>query len=184
MATLQIVTIGSRDYETYVDVAYADEYLDADATADAWRAADDDAKGRGIVTGGRVLDRLNWPGTKTDPDQLLAWPRTGVTGYSDDEIPQAIVDANVELAAASVAGIDIANFVTTATTEKSIKAGSVAVENFRQFGIGARQFPLPKPAWELIAGLLGVTSGSAMARASGTCGETVLVPDYGFGRPI
>lgn len=44
------------------------------------------------------LALVPWVGEKTDPAQALDWPRTGVKGYDDKTIPQAVVDAQCRLA--------------------------------------------------------------------------------------
>jgi hypothetical protein len=188
MATYQFVLINNVDYPVYADIAYADEYLGADPTADAWRSTlDEDTKGRALVNATRVLDRLNWQGKKTDEDQALAWPRTGVStpaGPVDpDVIPIDIVNACCELANQVLNGVDIANFRTTATTQRRIKAGSVEVENFR--GAEGYAVPLPWPAWTLISKYLGgANSGVGGAIASGTCRKTMTYPGYKPAWPI
>ncbi len=179
-ATYQAVEIAGKFYETYADLAYTDDYLNADPSADAYRAMDTDGRGRQIVNGTRVLNVQPWAGQKTDPDQTEAWPRTGITingvAVDPDTIPMDIVNANAELANASANGIDIANFVSTAQTQRRIKAGSVEVENFRMSPNQYRTFPLPRPAWELIQKYMGGAGQAAGIKSNGTCGASIL--DY------
>ncbi len=162
------VVIGSNSYFSYSDVANADIYLDASSNADAWRASDDDIKGRALVSGTRILDRLLWKGEKTDIDQPNAWPRknTGITGLDDDETPQAIVDADCELATSIVDGNDWTNQQTTANGTQSLKAGSVEIVYFR--GAEGTALPLPLAVWQLIAPYLAGGSTLTDAQSTGT----------------
>jgi hypothetical protein len=178
-ATFQFVEIEGSVYETYTDIAYADEYLKADANAEAWRALTTDTpKARAIVTAMRVLDNLRWPGSKTYEGQLTAFPRTGISGVDPDEIPIWLINANVLLANDVVNGVDIANMLTTISSEKRLKAGSVEIENFRSVGRAARGTPLPRQAWLLIQPWLAGSGGTRGARSSGTDGKSVTCDPY------
>lgn len=176
--TYQTVTIGSKTYDSYADLTTADDYLNADQSADAWRAADEDSKGRALITAVRVLNLQTWLGAKTYPDDDLAWPRTGVVVNGEtvdpDIIPQAIIDASIALANDSMNGVDIANFTSTAATQRRFKAGSVEIENFRMVGGAFAGYPLPKTAWLLISPYTGSTGGMVGARSNGTCGRSIL----------
>lgn len=163
------VTIGSTTYLTYATVAQADKYLEADFGASVWRApASADNKARALVTATRVLDRMDWLGDRAEDDQQLAWPRinTGVSSVIDDEVPQAVIDASIELANAILIGADVANNPTTSSGIKSQKAGSVAIEYFRDFDVVPGRLPLP--AMELIGYLLGGDGSVGGAFAFGT----------------
>lgn len=81
------------------------------------------ALARGItVTGApsilltKALDYLatledRWQGSRTDPAQPLAWPRSGVYVYgtllADDAIPQSLIDAQCRLALDVDAGVEL-----------------------------------------------------------------------------
>lgn len=55
------ITIGSSTYDGYCDVAYADNYMAADASLHSrWAALDDNAKGRAIVSATRAFKALCW----------------------------------------------------------------------------------------------------------------------------
>jgi hypothetical protein len=171
------VTIGSATYETYATVEEADAYLAADFTATAWRdETDEDAKARALVTATRLLDRQVWPGQKTDEDQDQAWPRTGVSGVDEDDIPQAVIDACCLLAKYIHEGSTLETSTTTANNTKRLKAGSAEIEYFFPLTNGTR---LPLPVMELLAGLLG-TAGSAItaAQSFGTDGCSVADDSY------
>lgn len=179
-ATYLHVTIDGVEYDVYADIATADLYLNASTDAAAWRAADDDGKGRALVTATRVLDRMAYPGQKTDPDQALQWPRsnTGLAGVEDGVIPQQLIDACCELASQIANGVDVTNQQSTATGIKRQKAGSVEIEYF--YGAGGIPLRLPLPVWELIRGLLGGDGAGGGARAFGTCGRSGIDRTYGF----
>lgn len=183
-ATAQFVEIGGAAYEVYADQYFADDHLDADFGAAAWRAASEPEKARALVTAKRVLDRLLWRGTKTDEDGEAAWPRTGISGVDSDEIPLAICQANAELASALIDGTDIVNMTSTGSIEKRVKAGSVEVENFRAIGLAGEEYPLPKGPWKLISPYLQGASSATGARSNGTDGESVADDDYGHTRGI
>lgn len=164
------VTIDTADFEVYADIETADAYLAGDFGAALWRAeADEDQKSRALVTSTRILNRLRWAGTMEDPDQLLAWPRTGtgIDGVVDDEIPQPIIDASIVLAKLIHAGSKVDDQATTATGIKRQKAGSVEIEYFIPTTDPQR---LPTAVLELIARYLAGAQGLAGSIASGVCG--------------
>lgn len=169
-ATYNVVTIGGSEYDVYADVPTADEYLEAESWATAWRAeTDEDQKARALVTATRTLDKLPWAGSKSDPDQPLEWPRdgTGIDIVEDGVIPQRIIDATCVLAGQILAGVDVTGTAsTTASSVKRQKAGSVEIEYFSNFEISGTRLPLE--AWELIAPLLGGSIATAGSVAFGT----------------
>lgn len=173
------VTINAIDYDVYADVTTADEFLAADFSATLWRAeTDDDQKARALVTATRLLDRMDWLGSKTDVDQALQWPRsdTGLDEVDPDEVPQAIIDGSIVLAKLIHAGSKVDSSTTTTSNVKRQKAGSVEIEYFFPFEDGAR---LPTEVWELVSRYLsgsGSTLGGAIA--SGTCGESITCNDF------
>lgn len=163
MATVEI---GENSYQTYADTDAADEYLEADFNASAWRGATDDEKARALVSATRVLDRVTWAGDKAESDQALAWPRTdtNIDGVEDDEVPTDIVNASIELANAILIGTDVAN-QTQAQNVKRQAAGSVSIEYFRAFDDPAR-FPLS--VQELIQRFLGGSTAAILPGAIAT----------------
>lgn len=184
-ATYNTIIIGSNGYDVYADLATANEYLEAESWATDWRdEADDDVKGRALVTATRTLDKLQWPGTKTDDDQILQWPRTG-TGASTDlvpdeyTIPQRIIDAACVLAALILSGVDITGKPSTQSgAVKSQSAGSVSITYFRDVDDSGTRLPLA--AWELVSPILAGASGSAVggARSFGTSECSDFATDY------
>lgn len=172
-------------YDTYATIEQADEYLNASATATGWRALTSlDDKARYLVTATRTLDRQSWKGEKTDAAQPLAWPRTGtgVDGVEDDVVPQAIINASIELAAALVDDTASVTSQNNEQTIQSLKAGSAAITFFR--GAGGEPTRFPFNVMELIMPYLA-SSGLAMGLVStGTDLESVTANDYGYSQPL
>lgn len=180
------VTIGTTDYEVYSDLDAADQFLDADFSATAWRAeTDDDQKRRAKVSAFRTLNALSWAGEKADADQIPAWPRTG-TGLSDiddDEVPQEIIDAENLLAKYIHNGTVSVGSATTANNIRRQRAGSVEVEYFNPtLLVDPSQFP--EDVMALIRRFLGGGSATfAGAIATGVHCPSGFCPGYGVSGP-
>lgn len=169
MATVQI---DSLPFETYADLATADEYLAGDFGATAWREElnDDDNKSRALVTATRILNRMPW---SADRD----WPRPGTDDTETGTIPQPVIDASIVLAKLIYNGSKVDDQADIATGIRRQKAGSVEVEYFIPSTEPQR---LPVAVEELIAPFLATVSfGGSLA--SGVCEPSSFVPDY---RPI
>ncbi|RWB66561.1 hypothetical protein [Mesorhizobium sp.] len=163
------VSIGSDDYTAYGDLDAANTYLNASTTADAWREADDDTKGRALVSATRWIDEQSWVDDYSTFDLRVANP--------------AFVNACFELAAQLV---DDADFRTTfgQVQQKRIKAGSVEIENFRGTSVQSDTV-FPSNVMLLIGQYLaGSEPAFAGAITFGTCRETTLDEGYGFNRGI
>lgn len=187
-ATYPSVNINGTEYETLAELGFVENYLAADPDGEAFLGMTEDQKGQRVVLASRVINSKRYLGSKTDPAQPYAFPRSNVTidgqALDPDSIPEAVAQAVAELAKSAANGVDIANFRTTASTQKTIKAGPVMVENFRDEG---PRSPLPWPAWALllpfVTGSTGA-SGKLGARSNGTCGETVTQPGFGYAGPL
>jgi hypothetical protein len=133
--------IASETYEVYADVEFADIFLAADVRrAASWAALadDEDAKGRGLVSGTRALQRLvGW----TDGVPSITTP------------PLAVQQATAMLAADMLSDPDLGDTPGTASNIKRVRGGPAEVEFFR--ALEGR--PLPAGVWDLLAsaGLLG-----------------------------
>lgn len=185
MATVTIGDQSSQPFAVYADVADADLYLSAALHAANWRAATDETKAMALVTATRILDRQRWKGDKTDDDQPLSWPRksTGLAGVEDDVIPQAIIDASIEIASALVDGTDIQNEQNTSQKIQSLRAGSVALTFFRGAEGTANRFPLI--VQELLSlYLIGGSGSFGGVITSGTDGESVTRNDFGLNHGV
>lgn len=105
MATSAIdATVGGASSNSYATQAEVGQYMDDTLNADAWSDSADEQQRQSMIQATRLLDQLvQWQGWITDVDQALEWPRTGVVDCSgrsvdSDEIPQAVKDAQSELA--------------------------------------------------------------------------------------
>ena len=117
-----IITVGGSTSNSYVSLAdlatYRDRYR---ITAEAFDDAEPDDKIRSLLMAASRLNRENWQGSRASSTQALAWPRTGVLKrdavtigydysygeeYQSTEIPQAIKDAQCELALSYLDGFD------------------------------------------------------------------------------
>lgn len=132
------VIIDGVTYETYADVATADNYLAADFSLNSvWTALTTDQKGQALVTSTRIINRQNWQGEPNPaPGSILVWPRTGVkfadgTAVPSDSIPQQIIDGSILLAALIAQTPQIAGQANTGSNIESVRAGSVQVDFFR-----------------------------------------------------
>jgi hypothetical protein len=86
----------------YLTVEEAVIYFDTGRLgSDAWDCASATDRGKALVMATRAIDRLNYHGEKTDPDQTLQFPR-----LNDTEVPQDIKDACAEEALALLDGKD------------------------------------------------------------------------------
>ena len=93
------------EFNAYCDVAFADQYHQSRLHNEAYVSAGVTQKEAALIWGTRLIDTLSFSGSKTDPDQPLAWPRYGVVKdeasgavYGSDEIPLAVKNALAELA--------------------------------------------------------------------------------------
>ncbi len=96
-----------------------------------WLDQTTEAKQKNLYRAEQYLDSLDWQGELTDPEQEIAWPRTGVydsegRAVPDDAIPSDITDAYYECAGLDHAGTLYAT-QEAAVTAKSVTAGSVSV---------------------------------------------------------
>jgi len=117
---------------TYVSVANADTYFSLALHAATWTAAVTATKESALVTAARMLDRQNWQGAKTVEAQAMMWPRTGLVdkygiAVPSATVPQAVIDAQCELALALMNDSSIQESINTAPKVTSVAAGSVSV---------------------------------------------------------
>lgn len=187
---MPMIEIEGVEYFAYADLEEADRFMAAAVgeQADAWRGAEPLAKSRALVSGTRRIDSFKWKGEKTDPDQPGAFPRKDLknpdgSDVDPDTIPPQVVEASIILAAMLNAGEDINPVSARAAIARRLKAGSVEIENFRQFGVVA---PLPSDVMSLLGfWLLGMGSQLVGSESSGTCAKSsFLKPQYKPLRPF
>jgi hypothetical protein len=175
------IAIGEVNYPVFAELADAMDYLAVDPLAAGWLAGDEIARNKWLVMATRILDRQNWRGEKTDEENALAWPRTGIEDVDPATIPDRLEFATIELASQLANGYDAAGQITTASSIKSQRAGSVAQEFFAPGLAGTdpgHRFPLP--VWELIKSWIEAAGGESFgaSSASGTCGPRISEIDY------
>ena len=128
-----IVTIGTTEYQAFQSVEGADEYLGGDISrATSWALANNDAKGRALVSATRMMIALPWCAETPDPaeDQQSPIPEVAAMLAAD-------LNANPALFADASGASNI----------KSAKAGSAQIEFFSPVDGGP---PIPKALWTLL----------------------------------
>lgn len=177
--TYATVTLGTTNYSVYCNLEDADSYALASITADAWRDADDDTKDRALVSSTRWLDEANWLGSKTDVDQELQWPRTGITDVDPDSLPANLVFACAELATQLVADPALRTGLGT-PLPRSLRAGSASIDYFRPNDVFIATF-FPSQVMSLVRSWMsGSSSASSSVIVDGVCGKSKLDDDLGF----
>ena len=157
---MSIVTIGTYEFDAYVDVAFADQFLAGDAMrGPRWAPLNADAKGRGIVSATRAVVALDW-----------------CAGVAPDlAAPPVVVQHVTALLAADIAAKP--SLIADATGNSNIKrakAGSAEVEFFNSVKGGP---PLPLPLWNMLIadGLIGCgladieAAAGAITTGTGEC---------------
>lgn len=120
---------------SYVTVAEADAYHVARPTTTSakWNAATADDKAAAVVTATELLDSaIQWTGAAVDPEQPLAWPRTGMVSRNgasipDDEFPRDLKRATSEFARQVLAGNRLADNDVARAGITDLKVGSISL---------------------------------------------------------
>lgn len=96
-------TVGGVNSNSFITLVEADDYhADRHHNATGWDDLSDAVKSSLIVWSTRILNRLQWDGSRYTYQQALAFPRYGL--YEDDrlidvdEIPDRVKEATAELA--------------------------------------------------------------------------------------
>ena len=114
------ITVGTNSYLTEEDATlyFADKF-----GYDKWSGEAN--KPGALISATQQLDLLcNWHGLKSDSDQNLEFPRSYVTLEVDsDPVPQAVKDAQCEIAYSIVDTASVSTDIDDSLTE--LKAGSV-----------------------------------------------------------
>lgn len=152
------VSVGDNDYSAFADIDFADEYLFADVQRAApWSLKNDDAKGRGLVSATRVLQRWLLPEYATDFTTTLEVIKEACSLFAADLLasPGKVNDASAQ------------------SNVKTARAGSAQVEFFSPVLVAT---PLPTAIWNMLAAA-GVLSAGASADSDE--GPLVSGSDYG-----
>lgn len=85
---------------TYVTLAQAETHFDNRLHAAVWTDTDDDdTKARALLMAAMLLDRhMIWKGCKLDPEQVMEWPRRGISWAPPGVVPPGVKVAQMELA--------------------------------------------------------------------------------------
>lgn len=159
------LVVGTNSYITLAD---AEIYMESSARGfDLWGDVPKVEKERALITSQRLLERQTWQGDQTapKPGQALAWPRTGVTDRYGDAVasatpPQAIIDAQVELAFDISQDTDVEEEKDANSNTKKVVADTVEVEFFNPVRNGGR---FPSIVQELVGEFLaGAGSGTSV----------------------
>lgn len=130
---------GLANAESYVSVAYADDYVSKYATpteAAAWTALDNAGKERALRQGTDFLEtryRTLWVSRRTSQLQRLSWPRSFVDDadcfpVGSDEVPEQVKRADVIAALQSLRGDMIPNITTGSIKSQRSKIGPLEKE--------------------------------------------------------
>jgi hypothetical protein len=184
--TTETVVVSSNPYDVYANAEQADLYLQANFLAAAWFDLTLDQKGQLLVTATRLFDRQCWLGEKTEENQPLQWPRTGITDIEDNIVPQGIIDGSIEMAFAIFDGNEaVSNSQPGAQKLRSIAAGSVNLQWFRGAeGLNARFDRFPLPVQELIGKWLCSGQMVSTLITSGAGGISITKDDLGLNEGV
>ncbi len=101
MATLDS-TLSGPESNSYVDLAFANEYSANQPWSAQWDVLTDDEKIVSLITATQWLETLKYAGNRCDVSQRLAWPRANAScdgvQATCAEIPYSIRRTEVELA--------------------------------------------------------------------------------------
>lgn len=163
MAVVIDATVGGVNANSYLSLSDAQSMIDGmvlSADVTAWGTATTDAKNRALVSAAQRLDRERFLGARSNDDQAMQWPRTGVrkpdtyintyavgfpfritTDYfTDEEIPDQVKRAQVELAVYlnnNTDGIGLSGL----EDYKSVSIGSISVTTNTTGAVGADKIP-------------------------------------------
>ena len=157
-------TPGGSDSNSYCSLDEANAYHETRLHTNDWDAATPETKTKALLWAARLLDRqIAWEGYPTDPEnQALQWPRIGMYDgdpidsglydgvgrlLSDSEIPQALKDAQAELAMYLIANDRTAELSTEGLGDVSV--GPVKV-GFNQNNSPKRRV-IPEAVYEMIS---------------------------------
>lgn len=127
--TLTTLDIGGHQFQSYATLDEAAAYVAGDPGLFAtWQSLDDTDRSRRLVAATRRIDELTFLGEPTSSTQTTAWPRTGLayadgTPIPDDEIPDAIEQATIILAASLVVDLSAGASSSSAQGVRSRRIG-------------------------------------------------------------
>lgn len=93
------ITVGVNSYISATD---ANDYFIERLYADDWFSVSTTDQEKALVMARRIIDQQQFTGERTGADQLLAWPRSGMSYVDSSTVPQDVADAQCELALAFI----------------------------------------------------------------------------------
>ena len=90
----------------YLDETEAQTYFDTVLFTNVWDSATSEERLKALLMATRIIDRLNYFGSKVSESQEHQFPRTDGSNY-DSTVPQQIKDACCEIALALLDGVDV-----------------------------------------------------------------------------
>lgn len=103
-------TIGGAAANSYITLAYANQFFEKLLLPNAWDSATPDDQERALMTATQWLEEYDWVGRTATLTQALKWPRFGLTDvlsgsdelilglYDETEMPVPLLNATCELA--------------------------------------------------------------------------------------
>ena len=162
--TISIVeTVGSATANSYVTLAQAQAFIDGLIENDdivAWGTSTSDQKNRALFSATQRIDRERFLGARTNDEQALEWPRSGVKKpytytstynalypsnlqpafYADNEIPKRVKHAQIHLAVYlnnNKDGLDLSGF----EDFNEVSIGNLNVKPRFYGAVGANRIP-------------------------------------------
>jgi hypothetical protein len=114
MALTIDATVGGETSNSYATLEEIEELLEAEILVGAWADLDDDEeadlllKQKALIQATRLIDQVLFKGVRTNQNQALEFPRTGVRIDPNMIIPSAIIPHDIKLAQALIC-VDIVN---------------------------------------------------------------------------
>lgn len=99
---MAITTTPGPTANGHLTVVEADNYHSSRLHNEKWLNATSDKKEAAIKWATRILNTLNWKGTKTQQDNANEWPREGVYDSNGYIIPNSVTPSQVKNACAEL----------------------------------------------------------------------------------
>ena len=191
--TVATIQIDGNSYTSYSSVADADVRLSVDIVRRAtWNAATADDKARSLVAATDRLDAFQYIGEKTSSAQPREWPRSGVSGVADTDVPDAIkvacqllagdllIDPNAGRPTNPTAQIGSLSKLKVGSIELDYYTGQrVVLDNTAANVLGAEIHPLIEPYLLVRA---GTSAGVSVASSADIAGSGYCFPPLDYSR--
>lgn len=129
---------GKDDANSYVDLAYADNYFSIRNNS-TWQAYNIVERKSALIKGAAYVDQSNFIGTKKTAIQSMQWPRYNakVDGFLIDStvIPKALKDAQCESSLRAAAGEIMPDIESGSVTEETVDVITVKYADYSSTGV-------------------------------------------------